>query len=79
MKSIFFILLALGMAKPINADLVKIKTVHPAPIHPEPAKLYPVKLDPALKPPSALKNLPLQPEEFKEFDKLLGQGDIKSF
>ena len=67
MKSIFFILLALGMAKPINADLVKIKTVHPAPIHPEPAKLYPVKLDTgAPKPPSALKNLPLQPEEFQQ-------------
>lgn len=55
MKSIFFILLALGMTEPINANLVKIKTVHPVPVNPEPAKLNPVKLDPFLKPPSSLK------------------------
>lgn len=69
MKSIFFILLALGMTEPINANLVKIKTVHPVPVNPEPAKLNPVKLDPFLKPPSSLKNLPPRPEEFKEFEK----------
>lgn len=79
MKSIFFILLALGMTEPINANLVKIKTVHPVPVNPEPAKLNPVKLDPFLKPPSSLKNLPPRPEEFKEFEKLLSQGDMKSF